>query len=136
MQGAQWVPFDQMVSESDFISIHCPLTAETRNMFDAVVLGRMKRTAIIVNTARGGIINELALADALRRGALAGAALDVLEREPLPTDSPLRSLDNCLLTPHMAWYSEEAGLELKRKVAEEAVRFARGELLHYPINAL
>jgi D-3-phosphoglycerate dehydrogenase len=105
-------------------------------MFDAVVLGRMKRTAIIVNTARGGIINELALADALRRGALAGAALDVLEREPLPTDSPLRSLDNCLLTPHMAWYSEEAGLELKRKVAEEAVRFARGELLHYPINAL
>ena len=136
MQGAQWVPFDQVVSESDFISIHCPLTAETRNMFDAVVLGRMKRTAIIVNTARGGIINELALADALRRGALAGAALDVLEREPLTTDSPLHSLDNCLLTPHMAWYSEEAGLELKRKVAEEAVRFARGELLHYPINAL
>jgi D-3-phosphoglycerate dehydrogenase len=136
MQGAQWVPFDRLVSESDFVSIHCPLTAETRNMFDAAVLGRMKRTAVIVNTARGGIIDEVALADALRRGALAGAALDVLEREPLPVDSPLRSLDSCLLTPHMAWYSEEAGLELKRKVAEEAIRFARGEPVRYPVNAL
>jgi D-3-phosphoglycerate dehydrogenase len=96
----------------------------------------MKSTAIIVNTARGGIIDEVALADALRRGALAGAALDVLKSEPLPADSPLRILDNCLLTPHMAWYSEEAGLELKRKVAEEAVRFANGEPVNYPINAL
>ena len=136
MQDAQWVPFDQVVSESDFVSIHCPLTTQTRNMFDRAVLGRMKSTAIIVNTARGGIIDEVALADALRRGALAGAALDVLKSEPLPADSPLRILDNCLLTPHMAWYSEEAGLELKRKVAEEAVRFANGEPVNYPINAL
>ncbi len=136
MQGAQWVPFDRVVSDSDFISIHCPLTAQTCNMIDAAVLERMKRTAINVNTARGGIIDEVALADALRRGALAGAALDVLEREPLPADSPLCGLDNCLVTPHMAWYSDEAGLELKRKVAEEAVRFAKGEPVNYPINAL
>jgi len=136
MQGAEWVPFDRLVSESDFITLHCPLTPETRDMFDAAVLGRMKRTAFIINTARGGIIDEVALAGALRRGALAGAALDVVEREPLAADSPLRGADNCLLTPHMAWYSEEAGLELKRKVAEEAVSFARGEPVHYPVNAL
>ena len=136
MQGAEWVPFDRLVSESDFITLHCPLTPETRDMFDAAVLGRMKRTAFIINTARGGIIDEVALAGALRRGALAGAALDVVEREPLAADSPLRGTDNCLLTPHMAWYSEEAGLELKRKVAEEAVSSARGEPVHYPVNAL
>ena len=136
MQGAEWVPFDRLVSESDFITLHCPLTPETRDMFNAAVLGRMKRTAFIINTARGGIIDEVALAGALRRGALAGAALDVVEREPLAADSPLRGTDNCLLTPHMAWYSEEAGLELKRKVAEEAVSFARGEPVHYPVNAL
>lgn len=134
MQGVEWAPFDRVAGESDFISLHCPLTPETYHLFNAAVLGRMKRTAYIVNTARGGIIDEAALAEALRRGALAGAGLDVVEREPLPADSPLRSAGNCLLTPHIAWYSEEAGLELKRKVAEEAVRFSRGEALHYPLN--
>ncbi len=134
MQGAEWAPFDRVVSESDFISLHCPLTPQTRRLFDTAVMGRMKRTAVIVNTARGGVIDEAALAAALRSGALAGAALDVVEREPLPADSPLRGLDNCLITPHMAWYSEEAGVELKRKVAEEAVRFAKGETVQYPVN--
>ncbi len=103
-------------------------------MFDAAVLGRMKPTAVLINTARGGIIDETALAAALASGALAGAALDVVEREPLAADSPLRRLANCLLTPHMAWYSEESGLEMKRKVAEEAVRFATGKLVRYPVN--
>jgi D-3-phosphoglycerate dehydrogenase len=136
MRGAEWVPFDQVVEESDFLTLHCPLTPTTLHMFDAVVLGRMKRTAFLINTARGGIIDEVALADALGRGTLAGAALDVVEREPLLAESPLRTLPNCLLTPHMAWYSEEAGLELKRKVAEEAVRFWRGERVRYPVNTL
>ena len=136
MQDAQWAPFDQVVRESDFLTLHCPLTPDTLHLFDAAVLARTKRTAFIINTARGGVVDEAALADALQRGALAGAALDVVEREPLPADSPLRSAPNCLLTPHMAWYSEEAGLELKRKVAEEAVRFSRGEPVRYPVNAL
>jgi D-3-phosphoglycerate dehydrogenase len=134
LNGAEWVPFDRLVGDSDFISLHCPLTPETRHMFDAVTLARLKPTAFIINTARGGIIDEIALADALRRGALRGAALDVVEREPLAADSPLRGLENCLLTPHMAWYSEEAGQELKRKVAEEAVRFASGVAIRYPVN--
>ncbi len=136
MRNAAWVPFDRLVAESDFITLHCPLTPETYAMFDAAVLKRMKPTAVIINTARGGIIDEAALAAALRGGVLAGAALDVVEREPLAADSPLRGLDNCLLTPHMAWYSEEAGLEMKRKVAEEAVRFATGQPVHYPVNRL
>ncbi len=134
MRGIEWVPFEQLLGESDFITLHCPLTPKTYRLIDAAVLGRMKRTAIIVNTARGGIIDEDALADALRQGALAGAALDVVEREPLAAESPLRGLDNCLLTPHMAWYSEESGLEMKRKVAEEAVRFAKGTSVRYPVN--
>ncbi len=136
MRGAEWVPFDRLISESDFITIHCPRTPDTYRLIDAKVFARMKPTAYIINTARGGIIDEAALADALCRGTLAGAALDVVEREPLAADSPLRGLENCLITPHMAWYSEEAGLEMKRKVAEEAIRFARGEPVHYPVNCI
>ncbi len=136
MRNAEWLPFDAVVAESDFITLHCPLTPETSRLFDAKVLAGMKPTAYIINTARGGIIDEVALADALRRGALAGAALDVVEREPLAADSPLRGLDSCLITPHMAWYSEEAGLEMKRKVAEEAVRFAQAVPVRYPVNRL
>jgi D-3-phosphoglycerate dehydrogenase / 2-oxoglutarate reductase len=134
MQDAEWSPFADVISQSDFITVHCPLTPDTYRMFDAKVLGRMKPSAFLINTARGGIIDEDALADALRRGALAGAALDVVEREPLAADSPLRGIESCLITPHMAWYSEEAGLEMKRKVAEEAVRFAHGMPVRYPVN--
>lgn len=132
--GLEWLPFERVVAEADVISIHCPLKDDTRHMFDAAVMARMKPTACLINTARGGIIDEAALAVALTTGRLAGAAIDVVEHEPLAPDSPLLGLDNCLLTPHMAWYSEEAGLELKRKAAEEAVRFANGQAVHYPIN--
>ncbi len=136
MHNAEGLSFDEVVSQSDVITLHCPLTAETYRMFNAEVLERMKPTAYLINTARGGIVDEAALVDALRRGALAGAALDVVEREPLAADSPLRGIENCLITPHMAWYSEEAGLEMKRKVAEEAIRFARGEPVRYLVNRL
>lgn len=96
----------------------------------------MKHGALLVNTSRGGIVDEAALAEALADGTVGGAALDVTEAEPLDLASPLHGFDNCLITPHMAWYSEEAARELKRKVAEEAVRFARGEAVHYPVNAV
>ena len=132
----QSATMDEVIAQSDIIAVNCPLTDETRNLFSDAAFAKMKKTAYIVNTSRGGIIDEAALARALEKGEIAGAALDVTEKEPLAADSPLRKHDNCLLTPHMAWYSEQAGLELKRKVAEEAVRFARGEAVHYPVNKI
>ncbi len=129
-----FVSFDTLVRESDVISIHCPLTPETHNLFGADAFGRMKPTALIINTARGGIIDETALADALARGAIGGAAIDTAAREPLSAGLPLLSHVNCLVTPHMAWYSEESAEELNRKVAEEAIRFARGDTVCYPVN--
>ena len=131
-----FVSFDTLLAESDVISIHCPLTADTRNLFGADALARMKPTAFLINTARGGIIDEAALADALAQGAVGGAAIDAVAREPLAPDSPLLSHANCLVTPHMAWYSEEAAEELNRKVAEEAIRFAKGGAVRYPVNTL
>ncbi|MBP0575102.1 hypothetical protein J8J27_30760, partial [Mycobacterium tuberculosis] len=85
-------------------------------LIDAAALARMKPDAVLINTARGGIVDEAALADALARGALGGAALDTVEREPLAADSPLRGQPNFLATPHMAWSSEAAAEELNRKV--------------------
>ena len=96
----------------------------------------MKNTAILINVARGGIINEKALDKALTNGEIAGAALDCMLGEPVGKDSPLFKHENLIVTPHMAWYSQEAADELKRKVAEESVRFANGEAIHYPINKL
>ena len=131
-----FVSFDELLAESDVISIHCPLTAETNGLFGTDTLARMKPTAVLINTARGGIIDEAALAEALQRDAIGGAAIDTVAREPLASDSPLRTSANCLLTPHMAWYSEEAAEELNRKVAEEAIRFAKGAAVRYPVNQL
>ena len=96
----------------------------------------MKNTAILINVARGGIINEEDLDQALTDGEIGGAALDCMLGEPVSNDSSLFRHENLVVTPHMAWYSEEAALELKRKVAEESVRFARVEAIHYPINKL
>ncbi|SKA34620.1 C-terminal binding protein [Consotaella salsifontis] len=130
------VSLDQLIREADIISINCPLTDETRNLIDADAFAKMKKNALIINTARGGIIDEAALAEALASGRIAGAALDTTEKEPLASDSPLFKMKNCLVTPHMSWYSEHSALELKRKVAEEAVRFAKGEPVHYPVNKI
>lgn len=132
--GVEMVALDQLISEADFVVINCPLTDETRNMFSTDAFKKMKKTAYIINASRGGIIDETALARALESGEIAGAALDTTEKEPLQGDSPLRKLDNCVITPHMAWYSENAAKELKRKVAEEAVRMVTGQALHYPVN--
>ena len=94
----------------------------------------MKESAYLVNTSRGGIVNEEDLYVALSSGMIAGAALDVVAKEPLSRGSELFQLENFLCTPHIAWYSEEAAKEMKRKVAEEAVRFARGGTVRYPVN--
>lgn len=134
--GAEIVPMDTLLREADMISIHCPLTPETENLFGLEEFQKMKPSAVLVNTARGGIVNEADLLTALREHLIAGAALDVVKKEPLEVGAALFSFDNFLCSPHMAWYSQESALELKRKVAEEAVRFAKGEPLRDPVNTL
>jgi D-3-phosphoglycerate dehydrogenase len=99
---------DAAVERADFITIHCPKTPETVGLFDAARLGRMKRTAFIVNTARGGIIDEKALYDALKANRIAGAALDVFVEEPTPQDNPLLTLPNFIAAPHVAGVTREA----------------------------
>ncbi|MEW9108069.1 C-terminal binding protein [Cytobacillus gottheilii] len=133
--GMELVELDELLEQSDVVSIHCPLES-AYNLLDVDQLKRMKNTAYLVNVSRGGIVNESALDTALEEGWIAGAAVDVAEKEPLSADSPLFKHDHFLCTPHMAWYSEQAALELKRKVAEEAVRFLKGEPVHYPINEI
>lgn len=135
VEDIECVSFDQLISASDLISIHCPLTDDTRDLFNAETFGKMKNTACLVNTSRGNIVNEDDLYEALKNNVISGAALDVVAKEPLDRKSPLFTLDNFLATPHMGWYSEEAALELNRKVAEEAVRFVTGKPLRYQLNS-
>lgn len=130
--GVKALPIDELCRRSDFISVHCPLTPETRHLFNRERLKLMKPTAYLVNTSRGPVVDERALAEALRTGVIAGAGLDVYEMEPLPADSELRSLDNAILTSHIAWYSEQAIDILQIKAAEEAVNILRG---NKPFNA-
>ena len=107
-----------------------------KDLFKAETFKKMKNSAVLINVARGGIINEADLDEALSNGEIAGAGLDSMLGEPVSKDSPLFKHENLVVTPHMAWYSEEAASELKRKVAEESVRFSNGEAIHYPINKL
>lgn len=130
----EFVSKEQLIAQSDIISIHCPLRPDTYHVFGKEEFKAMKPSAYIVNVSRGGIIDEEALEWALSNQEIAGAALDVVEHEPLRTDSPLLKHDNFIISPHTAWYSEESAQELKRKVAQEAVRFIRNEPVHYSVN--
>lgn len=132
--GVEMVAFETLLKESDMISIHCPLNKETEDLFNIEVLKKMKPTAYLVNTARGGIVNEADLLTALKEQMIAGAALDVVAEEPMEVGAELFKFDNFLCSPHMAWYSQESSIELKRKVAEESVRFATGVPVSYPVN--
>ena len=125
------VSFDELVTTSDYISIHCPLNEETRNMFNMSVFKKMKKTAALINTARGPIVNEHDLAIACQEGIISAAAIDVAEKEPISQDSPLLKLDNVIITPHMSWYTEESIESLKIKLAEEIVRVLKGGI---PVN--
>ena len=124
-------PLDALLRESDVVSLHVPLTAETERLIDADAIDRMKPGAVLVNTARGALVDEAALAAALRRGRLGGAGLDVFETEPVPPDSPLLGFDNVVVTPHLAWLTAET-LERSLAVAvENCRRLAANEaLLH------
>lgn len=119
------LPWLEFLRACDFISIHCPLTAETRDLFNASALATMKSTAFLINTARGGIVNEPALLDALRNNRIAGAALDVLAQEPPPANHPLiaAQLPNLIITPHNAWASRECRQRLLDGVARNIRAF-------------
>ncbi len=132
--GVVKVDFNELVKVSDYISIHTPLMPETQGLFNAEVFRQMKPTAYLINTARGPIVDEDALAHALDAGQLAGAALDVLSQEP-PTGLPLLGRNNVILTPHMSFYSVESLVELQTKAAEEVVRVLTGQMPRNPVNS-
>ena len=132
--GVESVSFDRLLEISDFVSIHAPLTPATRGLFNAQVFGKMKTGALLINTARGPLVDEDALVSALDSGRLGGAALDVVAVEPLPKDSRLIGRDNVILTPHTAFYSVEALNELQTKCAADVARVLSGEKPVYPVK--
>ena len=130
--GGEAVDLGTLLREADFMSLHTPLTDETRGMIGAEQLAVMKPSAILINTARGGLVDEAALAE----GTIAAAGLDVFETEPLPTDSPLAGLDNVILSNHLAWYTEESSVELATKAARNISEVLSGCPPVYPVNHL
>ncbi len=132
--GAVPASLEELLASSDFISLHAPLTAETRHLIGEPELARMKPGCILINTARGALVDEKALARALASGHLAGAGLDVFEIEPLPAASPLRELASVILSDHTAWYSEESVGELKTRTAQNAADVLQGLPPQYPVN--
>jgi D-3-phosphoglycerate dehydrogenase len=134
--GAQAVDAEPLWRESDFLSLHTPLTDETRRIVNAQTLARMRPAAFLINTARGALVDEAALLQAVRSGQIAGAALDVLSVEPPPPDHPLLHDEHILITPHYAWYSEAASREVRVSAAEEIVRVLRGERPRCPANQI
>lgn len=130
--GTRVCTLEELLSISDAVSLHCPLTPENGKMINAETLALMKPNALLVNTARGGLIDEQALADALNGGKLGGARLDTLTYEPMREDCPLRGAKNCAITPHIAWAPIETRVRLLEKVAENLKSWINGE----PINVV
>lgn len=132
--GVKLVGLPELLKTSDYISIHAPLTPETDRMFNADAFRQMKRSALLVNTARGQLVDVEALVDALDKKVIAGAALDVLPQEPPPPNSRLLGRDDVILTPHTSFYSEESLVELQTKAAEQVALVLSGKEPRYPIN--
>ncbi|MFJ7682475.1 C-terminal binding protein [Peribacillus butanolivorans] len=132
--GVQKMNLEEIICEADYLSVHVPLIDDTFHLINEERLKQMKRNAVIINTARGPIIDEKALAEALEKGIIAGAALDVTEDEPVSIDSPLLKMDNVIITPHSAWYSEEAMIELRQKAAKNIVQVLSGEKTPYALT--
>jgi glycerate dehydrogenase len=121
-----FVSLEELFREADVVSLHCPLTPENTGMVNAALLRTMKAHALLINTARGPLINEPDLVEALRTGLIGGAGLDVVSAEPMPDDSPLRLAPNCIITPHVAWCSVEARQRLMRGVYDNLAAFLAG----------
>jgi len=122
-----YVELDQLLTEADVISLSCPLTSETEKLINAERLARMKSSAYLINTGRGLLVDETALADALRDGEIAGAGLDVLSQEPPPSDNPLLDAPNCFITPHLAWATRAARQRLIDELVANLKAFLAGE---------
>lgn len=133
--GVALLALDDVLRRSDFVSLHVPLLASTRHLIDAQRLALMKPTAVVINTSRGGIVDEAALADALRAGRLGGAALDVREHEPPGLDDPLAAFPTVLLTPHIAGLTHESQTRVCTAVAQDVARVLRGERAIFAIRA-
>jgi D-3-phosphoglycerate dehydrogenase len=132
--GVHLVDFETLLRESDFVSIHLPLNSETTRMLDKGAFGKMKSTAFVINVARGKIVDQAALCEALETKTIAGAALDVLETEPPRPDDPILQLSNVILTPHAAWYSEQSKVDLRRRAVGQVVSVLKGELPYSLVN--
>ncbi len=124
--GFASVSLDELLERSQVVSLHTPLTEQTRGMLGAAELARMRTDAILVNTSRGGVVDGEALVEALRSGSILGAAIDVHESEPLPPGHPLTTFDSVVLTPHLAWYTEESYDELKRRTVANVLDVSAG----------
>jgi lactate dehydrogenase-like 2-hydroxyacid dehydrogenase len=131
--GATSVELDELLERSDFVSLHVSLTPDTRGLIDAAALARMKRTAVLVNTARGPVVDPRALAAALRDGVIAAAALDVTDPEPIPPDDPLLTLDNCLVVPHIASASRATRGRMAAMAAANLLAGVHGQPLPTPV---
>ncbi|MEV6926691.1 C-terminal binding protein [Dactylosporangium sp. NPDC051485] len=126
LDGVVQLSFDELLAAADVVSLHVPLVPATHHLIDAAALARMRPGAVLVNTCRGGVVDTDALVAALAGGQLAGAALDVVDPEPLPAGHPLLTQPRAVLTPHAAWYSEESVSELKRRVMANAIAVCEG----------
>src|SRR5262245_61908369 len=134
--GVRKVDFETLMRESDYLTLHVPLTDETRRIIDARALSLMKPTAYLVNTARGEVVDVDALVAAVRAGTIAGAGIDVLPEEPPPPDHPILHEERIIVTPHIGWASTEAGHDSKVRGTEDVVRVLRGERPRYPLNEI
>jgi len=130
--GFQWYEVDELLAHSDVVSLHCPLMPQTQGIINARSLAKMKPSAFLINTSRGPLIVEQALADALNSGRIAGAGLDVLSSEPPAPDNPLLRAKNCIVTPHIAWATKEA----RTRLLEAAVANLRAFLDGHPVNVV
>jgi lactate dehydrogenase-like 2-hydroxyacid dehydrogenase len=132
--GAAFVPFEELLARSDIVSLHVALNEGTRHLIDSEALGRMRPSAVLVNTARGPVVDQAALAQALRDGTIAAAALDVTDPEPISPDDPLLALENCLVVPHIASASHAARNRMAELAAANLLAGVRGEPLPNPVN--
>lgn len=130
--GFRWAGLEELLAESDAVTLHCPLTADNLHMINATRLARMKRSAFLINTSRGPLVNDQDLADALNAGVIAGAALDVLSVEPPAEGNPLFTAKNCIVTPHIAWATKEARARLMGIAVENVRAFLEG----HPANTV
>jgi D-3-phosphoglycerate dehydrogenase len=134
--GIRCISLEELLPDADMVTIHAALTRETRSMIGERQLRMMKPTAVLVNTARGAIVNADALGRACKEGWIAGAGIDVFEKEPPGNDFVLQGIPSVILTPHLSWYSEDAGWSIREKILEDVCRYLDGRPPRYPVNAV